>query len=298
MFINNVCKIPTAHYRFLWKNLKLQTHYNQEGWIISYWETASQRYRMAKHTTLYDNNKEVDTWSFLEFHIVLVAMLIEEKKYDLVKQLLSLTNSIPEEYPLVPSTVSEIFQALNTIHDTTNKPGNFAYYESKYPMPKMHGISEGRILGAINLYLALLMYRVFTLPHNYGEEHALSIRINFQKTNLHELRIWKESVQKMDEWLKIVDDDPKLKEILEFRTHHKLDDSKNHVKIKEIIDEILRIIEETADKIRQEQNYNDQIVNSLKEEIVKSIVILQQPSIYRKTRQKNGKIHWRIQRKN
>ena len=42
--------IPTTLYPVLWKNLVLQAHHGKDEWIMSYWETASQRQQMRKYS--------------------------------------------------------------------------------------------------------------------------------------------------------------------------------------------------------------------------------------------------------
>lgn len=270
MFIENTHTIPLDHYNFLWKNLKLQIHYGQDEWIMSYWEIASQRYQAAKLFTTNENIENDKLWIFFEFHLVLVAMLLQEKKYDLVKRILSFSNSKPETYPLIPSTISEVLNVLNTINRISNEPGKPLYYEYMYPMPKMHGISDGKILGAIYLYLALLMYRVLTLPKNYGDEYALNIGININKTNLQELCIWRESLQIMKFWLKTVDVDSNITKIVEYNYHLKsLDDNKD--KLDEIIQRAFCLINDAENKIKEEQNYSVQIVSSINKGIANNL---------------------------
>ena len=271
MFIEYVYTIHPDHYKFLWKNLKLQIHYGQEEWIMSYWEIASQRYQIAKVSDSEENRQNDKLWEFYEFHLVLVAMLLQEKKYDLVKRILSFSNTKPEEYPLIPSTISEVLNALNIINSTSNRPEKYLYYELRYPMPKMHGISDGKILGTIYLYLALLMYRVLTLPKYYGEDHVLNIRININQTNLHELRVWRESLNILRFWLKTVDDDSNLKKMIEYNSRKELTRIEYKNKLEEIIKKAELFIDNTADKINEEQEYSPTIVSTIMEGIVKKL---------------------------
>lgn len=271
MFIEYVCSIHPDHYKFLWKNLILQTHYGQDEWIMSYWAIASQRYQIAKLSNNEENIQDDKLWDFYEFHLVLVAMLLQEQKYDLVKRILSFSNSKPETYPLIPSTISEVLNVLNTINRISNEPGKFLYYEYMYPMPKMHGISNGKILGAIYLYLALLMYRVLTLPKYYGDESALNIGININKTNLQELRIWRESLQIMKFWLKTIDDDSNLKKMIEYNYHKELTRKEYKEELNEILKEAESYIDNTANIINEQQEYSESIVSSIENGIVEKL---------------------------
>ena len=138
-------------------------------------------------------------------------------------------------------------------------------------MPKMHGISDGKILGAIYLYLALLMYRVLTLPKYYGDEYALNIGININKTNLQELCIWRESLQIMKFWLKTVDDDSNLKKMIEYNSRKELTRIEYKNKLEEIIKKAELFIDNTADKINEEQEYSPTIVSTIMEGMVKKL---------------------------
>lgn len=271
MFIENRHSIPLDHYKFLWKNLKLQIHYGQEEWIMSYWAIASQRYQIAKLSNNEENIQDDKLWDFYEFHLVLVAMLLQEQKYDLVKRILSFSNAKPEAYPLIPSTISEVLNVLNKVNSISNKPGKHLYYELKYPMPKMRGISDGKILGAIYLYLALLMYRVLTLPKYYGDESALNIGININKTNLQELRIWRESLQIMKFWLKTIDDDSNLKKMIESNYHKELTRKEYKEELNVILKEAESFIDNTANIINEQQEYSESIVSSIKNGIVEKL---------------------------
>lgn len=103
---------------------------------------------------------------------MLCSMLIQQRKYSLLELMLSFTQSEPPSYPLVPSTLSDIIEAFNRIN--RNSFTNPFYYESRYQMPNMHGITEGKIVGAANCYLALLAYRIYVIRWSYGYESVLN----------------------------------------------------------------------------------------------------------------------------
>ena len=193
--------MPDKHYGYLWKNLLLQVLYDRDEWLMAYWETATQRYQLFIEL---DEKLEKEKWDFLEFNIFFVAMLLQQKKYELVKRMLTYTRTLPESYPLVPSTVSHILATLNKIYKTSQEPARFTYYESRYHMPNMSGICEGKILGAAYSYLALLMYRVYTLIWNYGKDNALNLDIPSNGLFLADIRQWEESLQILKHWLTVL----------------------------------------------------------------------------------------------
>ena len=144
--------VSETTYRYLWRNLKIQLFYNKEEWIMKYWEIASQKICLFMNTTYispYNQKGELDTKKkkqreeFLEFHIMLCSMLLQQKKYELLEQMLSFTQTEPPSYPLVPSTFSEILDVFNSVnHNISINP---AYYESRYRMPKMQGSQKGKL---------------------------------------------------------------------------------------------------------------------------------------------------------
>ena len=202
--------IPEKHYMHLWRNLILQSFYDRDDWILEYWDSASQHYEYMMREA-----DEKTQWRFLEFHLMLAATLLWQKKYSLVQDMTSLSHSIPETYPLVPSTVAEILRAFYRINRKADEPNNFAYYESHYPIPSMHGINEGVVLGTVNKYLALLIYRVYSLHWQYGQSAALNngISVN-QDTTLYELSKWRDSLQIIEHWLKRLENDKALLDLV------------------------------------------------------------------------------------
>lgn len=181
-------------YTHLWRNLRIQLFYNRDEWIMEYWKEASQIYQMFMR-----ERGEDERWRFLEFHIMLCAMLLQEKKYELVRQMLSYSNTQPESYPLVPSTMADILMCFNKINATANDVHNIVYYEQHYSMPNMYGICDGQIVGAACSYLTLLLYRVYILNHIYGANFAFSVGIN--ANTLAELYQCKNNIQILKYWL-------------------------------------------------------------------------------------------------
>ena len=172
-------------YRYLWKNLRLQMFYNRDEWIMAYWKSASQKYEffMQKISTFEVDDKTGKNYTveqveerkrqrkkFEEFHIMLCAMLLQQGKYELLEQMMFYTQSQPPTYPLVPSDLAHILKLFGYLNE--ERQGDIIYYEERYPMPNMHGITGGKILGAANCYTALLFYRLYVLDYPYGKEYV------------------------------------------------------------------------------------------------------------------------------
>lgn len=208
--------ITEKTYRYLWKNLRLQLFYERDEWVMAYWKTASQRYdylmtdkttydvdeRTGNHYTerqVEERNKQRE--QFAEFHIMLCAMLLQQGKYELLEQMMFYTQSQPPTYPLVPSNLADILKMFEHLNEY--KLWDITYYEERYPMPNMHGITGGKILGAANCYMALLVYRLYVLIYPYGREFAFrtvglsdnQAKLAKYKRDLDTLRYWLEKIK-------------------------------------------------------------------------------------------------------
>ena len=167
-----------------------------------------------------NNQKQRD--DFMEFHIMLCSMLIQQKKYRLLALMLSFTQSEPPSYPLVPSTLSEIIDVFNRIN--RNNYVDPFYYETRYPMPNMHGITEGKIIGAANCFLALLAYRIYVIRWSLGYESVLNT--GALPNTLAALGALRDNLDVFKRWIDGIKDDKDLLNIV------KLDHLKKKLKIK------------------------------------------------------------------
>lgn len=291
LLISYKYSIPTTLYPVLWKNLVLQAHHGKDEWIMSYWEAASQRQQMRKFSGDYsidaierrdaqEERKQREDWDFLEFHIALVAMLLQKGKYDLVKRMLSYSNSQPEEYPLVPSTVADILHAFNKINSTSNAPGAFLYYETRFSMPDMHGISDGKILGAIYSYLTLLLYRLYEIPWYYGGRYVLRNGIRTDNTSLAELHTWRDSLQIIKYWLKKVEANAELLKIVDY-SESNISERPNGGTItpEQIIADAENVIADAERNLRENQPYGVEKVEAMYAEMVRILREAIQPYI-------------------
>lgn len=220
--------VSETTYRYLWRNLRIQMFYNKDEWIMEYWKIASQKMGLfisTIHQYYYDEEGKPSTKEmieknqkqredFMEFHIMLCSMLIQQKKYRLLELMLSFTQSEPPSYPLVPSSLSEIIDVFNKInHNSFVDP---FYYESRYQMPNMHGITEGKIVGAANCYLALLAYRIYVIRWSYGYESVLNT--GALPNTLSELSTLKDNLNVFKRWIEKIKDNKELLNVVSFRS--------------------------------------------------------------------------------
>lgn len=223
--------ISDTTYRYLWSNLRVQLFYRKDEWIMEYWKFACQKMqycmkpifeyscdvegRQYTSSQVEDNRRQ--RRDFLEFHIMLCAMLLQQGRYELLGMMLSYTQSIPETYPLVPSTFSEIFNEFNRVYlVSSNEP---LYYELHYPMPNMHGITGGKIVEAANCYLAFLVCRLYVIDWHFGSEHVLEL--DPLPDTLAELKVMKDNFAVFRGWIQKISGDKELMNVIRFRSFDK-----------------------------------------------------------------------------
>lgn len=281
--------VSETTYRYLWRNLRIQMFYNKDVWIMEYWKMASQKiglFMKPIHQYIYDEEgkpysqeqieeKQKQRENFMEFHIMLCAMLIQEKKYRLLELMLSFTQSEPPSYPLVPSNISDIIDAFNKInHNSFIEP---FYYESRYQMPNMHGITEGKIVGAANCYLALLAYRIYVIRWNYGYESVLNT--GALPDSLSELNILRENLDVFKRWLERINSNKELLDIIGFSSFDKVFEEKSQLYDKTILlrpDELTsRMQNEILNKMEQLRTslpLSEEKVDSVEGELTGNII--------------------------
>ena len=170
-------KLTDEAYRLLWNNLQLQLFYDKEDWVYEYWSAAVQKYDLEiapiyEGMPVSDNPERTvskedvfkrieERKRFKEFHITLCASILREKRYELLDKLVSFYRAMtPEyEYPLVPSSFSEILDAFKLVEES---PRFDFGVEGYYPMRGMKGIVDSMVLGSVKRYLAFLYVRFFS----------------------------------------------------------------------------------------------------------------------------------------
>jgi len=281
-------------YRYLWKNLRLQLFYNREEWIIAYWKVASQKYNFfLQEKSTFDIDDETGTnyterqveerkehrEKFEEFHIMLCAMLLQQGKYELLEQMMFYTQSQPPTYPLVPSDLADILRVFEHLNE--EKLWDITYYEERYPMPKMHGITGGKILGAANCYIALLVYRLYVLFYPYGKE--FTFRPMGLPNDQAQLAKYKRDLDILSYWLeKIKDNKEALISIrvlnIDEIVHPAKNSASDNVKSPaEIINEIKLNIDKKIKDLKQYQPIDSEKVNHLEEEVNKHLMMAMSP---------------------
>lgn len=165
-------KILPNTYKWLWSNLVLSS--TKSTLLSNYWSTASQyfNYSLKMVTPEYNaeyiiiNQEEINQVNderkkFLELNYALGGLLYFKNNYDGLKYILTFSQSLPAEYPLLPNTMDEIFHWFDHFSNefrTIKEP-----IEYKFPFPELDNLGTSRnISHNICLYIAILYIRQFT----------------------------------------------------------------------------------------------------------------------------------------
>ncbi|MGO4709034.1 hypothetical protein AB4Y90_07940, partial [Chryseobacterium sp. 2TAF14] len=170
--------ISKETYKWLWRNILASANHKKS--ISNYWSTASQhlQFSLARiapefeiASTKIANIEEIDKIEkerkkFLELNYALGGLQFYLSNYDILKYMLTFSQSSPPKYELLPSTMDEIFEWFEhfaNIYRDLEDPIEYRYY---FPDIDNLGTSN-EIKHNICLYISLLFIRQFTLQRNY-----------------------------------------------------------------------------------------------------------------------------------
>lgn len=277
-------------YRYLWKNLRLQLYYDRDEWIMAYWKSASQKYDFfmqdistfdiddstGVHYTdsqVEDRNRQRE--KFQEFHIMLCAMLLQQGKYGLLEQMLFYTQSQPASYPLVPSTLGSILHIFESLNE--DRLWDITYFEERYPMPNMHGITGGKIVGAANSYMALLVYRLYVLDYPYGRD--FSFRAMGLPDNQAQLAKYKRDLDVLSYWLEKIKVNKEALTAIRLKSTDEIGNTEDGgVKTPEqIIEETQKDIDEKLLDLKQHQPNDPEKVDNYEKEVNRRLMMAMSP---------------------
>lgn len=146
----------------IWRELKRALIYNNENFIMSYWQQAHQYIGIRLKDKRFEEYEKMN-----EFNDALGGLLLMKKKYNLIKQLIFWTNQEPPKYVLVPETMKEVIQRFMYMESDINN-SNPVYYEQKYPFPDVFEVFANDVIKMwIKRYIAILFLRQYILPEFY-----------------------------------------------------------------------------------------------------------------------------------
>ena len=172
-FLINIWFFPTQYvpisedtWQIIWYFVTQVVDAGNEEWFLSYWTFAEQFYRFYLEDR-YDIDASVSKQKsiFKQFHLALGAYLWHKGKYNLLKQILYFTQTLPPSYPLMDNTLIEIFNDIKRIYDLKEHPLELT---KRYMMSDMVNDvhSDVYIARMFNSYFALLMLRLKDMDYN------------------------------------------------------------------------------------------------------------------------------------
>lgn len=183
-------------FKDIWYSIQIQLFYDRDDFILQYWEEAT-----SKGAAFYqEENKKKEEEVFLEFHIMLATLVLRQKKYPLLKRILSFSQTGGRSYPLIPSKLSAILVNCEKLYRKIQPEDSF-YIETQYPLffPKEYGTSEKLTIKDLFFYFALLVYRLYNIVWYNGESDI------FNTSNLPDqqdnLSLWKGTLQRLSQYV-------------------------------------------------------------------------------------------------
>lgn len=202
-------KISTQTYSIIWhcqiKALKLK----RPDFVKMHWQNSHQffTYQLRLINPIFskknDNilNQEIidqrtqERNDFFRFHTILGAYVFFKKEYELLDFFFTYTQSLPEDYPLLPTKMDEIFDLFYKLCNDFDT--DFDWIASSYSFPEFSGMqADYKIKNEIQKYLCLLFLRQNTLKIHYVYQEPLRLPEipklqNVKRTQISNLQIFK-----------------------------------------------------------------------------------------------------------
>ena len=197
-------KISKSTYSWLWRNISLVAEVR--NFVKDFWSNSYQyihySFPFIQPEYIYQpltiiNSEEVDQRKkerkdFLEFHYALGGLLLFKKQYETILDCLSYTQSMPASYPLLPQSMTEVFDWFDYFRNEYRQLENPIEY--KYPFPGLNNMSSDRAVRTwICLYIVILFLRQYKLhPHLIIQDFT---GLPSLPTDLNDLRSWNDSLE-------------------------------------------------------------------------------------------------------
>lgn len=215
-------KISKKTYNCLWYNLRMLIENGKDDITIQYWEQAFEfiQYNLREPDRIYKsplssiklNQSEIDEVKskrdeFIEFHYFLGGLLLYKNRIECIGRIWKYTNSEPPKYPLLPSTLGDIFKRYfdfcNSFdHELMEKTIRFNF-------PKVSIIdSDWTVPRSIKKYLVLLFLRQYSLQQYYINDKPLALP-NLPDSQV-EKKFWFDNIESFKENLEEFLGDKKL----------------------------------------------------------------------------------------
>lgn len=171
-------EISDETYSWMWRNLLLAIHYQQDDLVMNHWTTCHQyytynlryihkEYDRTLRTLEVSNQAAVDKrlavrQRFIEFHYALGGLLMYRERYYCIKRMFNHSQSQPLKYELLPESMLEIFKFYSDVRDPYDL--NYNWISHRYPFPETSGINSDSVSKKwIMSYMAVLFLRQYTI---------------------------------------------------------------------------------------------------------------------------------------
>lgn len=164
-------RISEETYRYIWRAINEVVNANNEDWFNQYWSLADQYYNLVLSPMMHEEHNATDSEDrdrFYELHIMVGALLVYDKKFDWLNNMMFFTNQIPPKYKLIPSTLRQVFEQIKYFNNYVS-PISIRFISAKYSFRGMNADvnTDYYIYNEIKSYLALLVIRLF-LVNDYN----------------------------------------------------------------------------------------------------------------------------------
>lgn len=151
-------------FQLMWVWLLKKVRVGHDAWVRQYWSLASQYYTFKLERADNDEMITAQKSRFREHHLMVGAMLLAYRKYDILKYAFSFTNSMPPKYPLVLGRFQDILETYIQLSEWNKR-----MYLLNYSMAEeFTGVGEEmRIEGHLVDYVVLLLVRLESVK-NYN----------------------------------------------------------------------------------------------------------------------------------
>lgn len=244
-------------YTWLWRNINLIVE--KTDFLKMYWERAHQHYdQKLRHIQGEEYNLEINQYSnqqsidkrieerkeFLEFNYAFGGLLMFKQNFKTIKFVFNHSTSLPPNYVLLPTHMTEIFEMLQNFSDDNNLSEN--NIEFKYPFSGLDDYWGQKIRFWINSYLALLFIRQFSL-RPFMTFHDFKGLPNLP-TKTSELNYWLRNILIFENDIKKVKSNAQLMDTLGYNDII-VEDSKN--------DTFSQFLDKLKTKIEEKIEYNE-----------------------------------------
>jgi hypothetical protein len=260
-------KISEFTYVWIWRNLSLALSYEREDYVMYHWQHAHQHYNyqlqsVAKEygadysvlNSIQVEDRRKERQRFLEFHYMLGALLLYQRRYKPIKRMYEYTTSIPPRYELLPIGMGEIFYLYMEYRDPFNY--ELTHLSFRYYFPGIEGLQADEMIKRwFGKYLALLFIRQYSIvpylvtikplappaiPSTQSDRKKWLSLVHYLKKDVEEILANRELLQQTeldfvtDEWCD-ENDKPKPLQLIE-KIKQKLIDSIELTAVEEEID--------------------------------------------------------------